>query len=1182
MSQHFTVENLSFPIENRIARLLDKKDSMAEVFGTTSLLAQAFLAAKQHSEVHKKGPLLLITPTNKEAENLFNFIKSIDPTTPAEFMTSFDVSPYSGLYPNSRIVSQRLRWIHKAQYSDAGQVFIASIQAALQQTLPFEVLDQNTFNFKPGDELWSDFHQKMQFLGYNQSPLVEDVATYSYRGGIVDIYSPAHNRPIRIELFGDIIDSIKYFNPETQRNENSIEEFIIIPCKETLFRDDYKQEIILNYKKYHSGSLADKKEVENFVQSLLHKQYFHGIEFLLPCFYKKLEQPLQHFSSTPTLWFTDSLDVLRQFDQFYSDLKSEYDQSESMAICPNYEALYSVYDDMAVDKNSSLIKFDKVKIHDSVEEQENHHDAEWKVLSLLEVQNKWQSFGGQTDLQTDFLKQKFNLWKQNHGAVFISCSSQSHVEKIKLHIENAGFEYSIENDNQLLWNSWLEQQRQNENLVHIVNTKISESLRFPEENITFISESLFFNKKQSARLQSDSKRLQKKAHALSFGDLKVGDLVVHKDHGVGVYNGLKMMPINGIDSEFIELQYKGNDKLYLPVYHINQIQKYSSGGSHKALDKLGGTQWQKTQVKVKSHLRDIAADLLNLYAERAQLKRKPYSAPAKDYDAFENAFPYEETKDQLQTIDAVLNDMQKDHPMDRLICGDVGFGKTEIAMRAAFKAVEDGKQVAIIAPTTILTFQHLRNFQKRFSKWPVEIKALNRFIPKTEQKSTLENLKDGKVDIAIGTHRLFSKDIDFKNLGLLIIDEEQKFGVKHKEKLRHLKRNVDTIAMSATPIPRTLNMSLVGVRDLSLISTPPVDRLPTRTFITRFDKETIRKAVKSEIDRGGQIFFLHNRVQSIYSVYDELREVLPDVKMAVAHGQMQEDQLEKVIVQFFNHEIDMLICTTIIESGMDIPNANTMFIDNAHQLGLSQLYQLRGRVGRSKERAYCYLLIPKNKQIDTQAQERLKVIQENTSLGSGIQVAQYDLELRGSGDILGEHQAGHVSAVGHELYLELLENAIRETKGEPPKQDIDPEINLKIPALIPDKYIPDIRVRLSYYKALSEIENDDELEAIEDELQDQFGKPPEPVINLMGIMLIRKLCKELKIKDLSSGKLGVSLMFLDDPPLSVDKVIELTLRENKKYTLTPDNRLIVRMKEVTWPRVVEELVYLKSLCPTIN
>ena len=1182
MSQHFTVENINFPIENRIARLLEKKDSTAEVYGTTSLLAQSFLAAKQHSDVHKKGPLLLVTPTNKEAEQLFGFINSIDPTTPVEFMNSFDVSPYSGLYPNSRIVSQRLRWLHKAQYADKGSVFIASIQALLQKTLPFEVLDQNTFNFKANDELWSDFHQKMQFLGYNQAPLVEDVGTYSYRGGIVDVFSPAHRRPIRIELFGDSIDSLRFFDPETQRNEESFDELTIIPCKETLFREDYKQEIVLNYKKHNQGTKADPSEVDHHVSSLLHKQYFHGTEFLLPCFYEKLEQPLQHFSASPTLWLTDSLDVLRQFDQFYSELKSDYEQSEFMSIRPHYESLFSVYDEMALDKNSPVVKFDKVKIHDQVEEDQDDQTAEWRTQSLIEIQSRWQSFHSDLDLQTNFLKEKLELWKQDSGVVFICASSQSHVEKIKLLLENSGFNYSLESENQRLWSSWLEQQRQDQNLIHVVPAKISESLRFPEDRITILSDSLFFNKKQQSRAQSDSKRLQKKSHALSFADLKPNDFIVHKDHGVGVYKGLKMMPISGIDSEFIELQYKDNDKLYLPVYHINQIQKYSSAGSHKTLDKLGGTQWHKTQVKVKSHLRDIASDLLNLYAERAQLKRKAYSSPGKDFEAFENAFPYEETTDQLQAINGVLSDMQKDHPMDRLICGDVGFGKTEVAMRAAFKAVEDGKQVAIIAPTTILTFQHLQNFQKRFSKWPVEIKALNRFVTKTEQRNTIQKLKDGKVDIVIGTHRLFSRDIDFQNLGLLIIDEEQKFGVKHKEKLRQLKHSVDTLAMSATPIPRTLNMSLIGVRDLSLINTAPIDRLPTRTFITRFDKETIRKAVNSEVDRGGQIFFLHNKVQSIYSIYDELREFLPDVKMAVAHGQMPEDQLEKVIVKFFNHEIDMLICTTIIESGMDIPNANTMFIDNAHQLGLSQLYQLRGRVGRSKERAYCYLLIPKNRQIDSLAQERLKVIQENTSLGSGIQVAQYDLELRGSGNILGENQAGHVNAVGHELYLELLEDAIRESKGEPPKQDVDPEINLKIPALIPDNYISDIRVRLSYYKALSEIDNEDELQVIEDELQDQFGKPPEPVINLMGIMLIRKLCKELKIKDLSSGKLGVSLMFLDDPPLSVEKVIELTTRENKKYTLTPDNRLIVRMKEVTWPRVVEELVYLKSLCPSLN
>jgi transcription-repair coupling factor (superfamily II helicase) len=516
--------------------------------------------------------------------------------------------------------------------------------------------------------------------------------------------------------------------------------------------------------------------------------------------------------------------------------------------------------------------------------------------------------------------------------------------------------------------------------------------------------------------------------------------------------------------------------------------------------------------------------------------------------------------------------------MDRLICGDVGFGKTEVAMRAAFAAVHDGRQVAILAPTTVLSFQHFETFKKRFKGWPIEIRALNRFVAPADVKSTLTAVKEGKVDILIGTHRILSKDVLFKNLGLLIVDEEQKFGVTHKERIRKMRVAVDTLTLSATPIPRTLNMSLVGIRDLSFINTPPVDRLPTRTYTCKFDQETIRKAVTSEVARGGQIYFIHNRVQSIYGIADELRAFLPDVRIRVAHGQMEEDELEQTMVAFFNHEIDMLVCTTIVESGVDVPRANTIFVDNAHQLGLSQLYQLRGRVGRSKQRAYCYLLIPKGKNIDKEAQERLRVIQENTALGSGLVVAQHDLELRGAGNILGEEQSGTVDLVGYELYMDLLNETLAEAKGEAPTDiELEPEINLRIPALIPDNYISDIRLRLSYYKALSNIRSQDDLSELEDDLKDQFGPIPEQVLNLMGLMLLRLKCKHLGIKDLATSLKALSLIFTDRTPLRPEIVIQLAMRENKKYSIAPDSRLSIRMNQISIQRIFEELDYLETL-----
>lgn len=581
---------------------------------------------------------------------------------------------------------------------------------------------------------------------------------------------------------------------------------------------------------------------------------------------------------------------------------------------------------------------------------------------------------------------------------------------------------------------------------------------------------------------------------------------------------------------------------------------------------------EKTKVKVRSHLKDIASELLALYAKRAQVTRPPFNTADVDYKTFEGQFAYDETPDQLDAIDAILNDMHKETPMDRLICGDVGFGKTEVAMRAAFKCAHDRRQVAVLVPTTILSFQHFESFKKRFKNWPLNIEMLSRFTPTAKAREVVEKIKSGEVDIVIGTHRVLSKDIQFKDLGLLIVDEEHKFGVTHKEKIKKLKTAVDTIAMSATPIPRTLNMSLMGIRDLSLINTAPQDRLPIRTFICKFEESVIKKAIDNEVQRGGQVYFLHNRVQSIAEVAHQLQELCPDVRLKFAHGQMNEDELEKTMISFFKHEFDVLVSTTIIESGVDVQKANTIIIDRADTLGLSQLYQLRGRVGRGNERAYCYLVIPRSGAIDPIAQERLKVLQENTELGSGLRIAHHDLELRGAGNILGEAQAGHANAVGYELYIELLEQALKEARGEDTQKDeLEPEINLRIPALIPHDYIPDIRVRMGYYSALSAIESHDDMDRFESDLNDQFGKVPEQVMNLMGMMLLKKFCKDLAIRDLSAGTKSISLAFTDFTPVKSDVMIELVTGRPKKYSITPDSRLIVQMDEISWPKIYAEL-----------
>jgi transcription-repair coupling factor (superfamily II helicase) len=779
-----------------------------------------------------------------------------------------------------------------------------------------------------------------------------------------------------------------------------------------------------------------------------------------------------------------------------------------------------------------------------------------------------------SDAWVQAARPKIQSWLTSGNKIFISVKSSAQTERLKALLNKLDLSYHVSSEDEYLWQDWFDESSK----ITIIPRYLNETCFLVDEKLILLRSDDFFGKKQRAAAQNAFDEFSSKAKSLAFGELKPNDLVVHVKHGIGVYEGLKKMNIGGVDSEYIQIGYKDKDKLYLPVYRVGQLQKFSGSGQTSLLDKLGGVGWEKTKIKVKSHLRDIASELLQLYARRTELRRPPIEYDEIADNQFERGFPFEETQDQLRAINDIHHDLLSDRPMDRLVCGDVGFGKTEVSMRAAFEVAHSKRQVAVLAPTTVLTFQHLETFKKRFSGFNFEIRSLNRFVSPAEQRKTLADLKEGRVDIIIGTHRLLSKDVSFRNLGLLIIDEEQKFGVVHKEKIKKLKAEVDTLTLSATPIPRTLNMSFTGMRDLSIINTAPVDRLPTRTFISKFDVELIRKSIQSEIERGGQVYFIHNRIQTIYGVADEIRQALPSARIRVAHGQMEEQELEAAMLAFFHHEIDVLVCTAIVESGMDVPRANTMFIDQAHMFGLSQLYQLRGRVGRSKARAFCYLLLPKDKKIEKEAQERLKIIQDNSALGSGIRIAQYDLELRGAGNILGDDQSGHVNSVGYELYMDLLNEALSEAKGEAlPDRDLDPEINLRIPALIPDNYISDIRIRLSYYKALSEISGSEELDRIGDELKDQFGELPEPVVNLMGLMLIRKQCKDLGVRDISAGAKNISLIFTDKTKLKPETAIQLAMRENKKYSITPDQRLNVRINNITWSQVYEELNYLLSL-----
>lgn len=1165
-------------LETILERAFEQASNRIQVTGSSSLLSLAFFLSQTYSKKINGLPHVVVVDSHSSAEELVELLRFFDPARSAHVLPEFDVNPYTGLLPNPLIAPKRVGFASRAQQAKPGEIFICSAISLMQRTIPVSVLSKRMRVWNQGDELPDNISEHLVELGYTSAPMVEDIGQFAMRGGIVDIYSPSYASPLRIELFGNQIESIRTFDTETQRSSESMSSFLLTPAKEHLFDDAYIEKLLARVRRNFENRAIEKNEHDEMLRSLVLKNEFPGIEFLVPYFYAELSSPVDHFKSPVNLWIVDPVEISRTTDDFFAELKQDFQNSEKNAIRPDLDLLYNSFDKIDFPQSSRSIYFSTLEYFEDTRSAELH--VEYKTHSLNEFSSLASAHSPGSEAWLLAAGQKLNKWKDDGYRILVAVKNQSNIERLRLFIDKMGLKAERRVEDEFNWDSWLQEQDRDPRLIHIIPRGISSSLRLDEEKILFIRDEDFWGKKQRQRdtTSTASQDFQKQARRLSFGDLKPGDLVVHIKHGIGVYEGLKLMAIGGVDSEFIQVGYKDKDKLYLPVYRVGQLQKFSGGASTSVLDKLGGVGWEKTKSKVKSALKDIAADLLQLYAKRAEMYRPPFKWKPDEITQFENSFPYEETQDQMRAINDIARDFDGTKPMDRLVCGDVGFGKTEVAMRATFFAVQAMKQVAVLAPTTVLTFQHFETFKKRFAGWPVEIRVLNRFVPEKEVKKTIQDLKDGKVDIVVGTHKLLSNTIDFKHLGLLIIDEEQKFGVIHKEKIKKLKTAVDTLTLSATPIPRTLNMALAGIRDLSIINTAPVDRLPTRTFVSKFEPETIRKAIESEIARGGQVYFIHNRIQSIYGIADEIRSIVPQARIKVAHGQMEEHELEKAMLAFFHHEIDVLICTAIVESGMDVPRANTMFIDQAHMFGLSQLYQLRGRVGRSKTRAYCYLIMPKDRKLDKDQQERLKIIQENTALGSGFKIAQYDLELRGSGNILGDDQSGHVNSVGYELYMDLLNEALAEAKGEKGKQlELDPEINLRISAMIPDDYIKDIRIRLSYYKALAEIESTDDLDKIEDELRDQFGPLPEATVNLMGLMLIRRQCKELGVRDVSAGVKTISLVFTEQTPIKPETVIQLAVRENKKYALTPDNRLNIKMNSITWSTVYEELEALQRL-----
>ena len=1134
------------------------------IYGHGSTLALAVTLSD--SCFQTRSSQIVVVPSNQEAHKLKDHLNFVAPQIHCEILKSTDISPFSGLQPPPRTSSERMHWLHLARKKHSSSVLIAPITAFLQKTTPLNILENKTFTLKVGDEIPS-LVKTFKELGYIATAHVEDIGQFSIKGGILDIYTPSYARPVRIELFGDEIESLRFFNLDHQRSLEKISEVELIPCREICYNSENLDGIIKRFHQYKNPH-ADKDWVRHQVQNLSQEKVLPEAEFALPIIYEKPGSPIDFIHKDNDLWIFDPFKIEKEVHNLWEEQRKDLEQIAPESFQYPIEAFYELSLENLLQNNSISTTFvERLNLENPSED--SSISLQISSLPELKTLNKEKNEKERLKLFT----KKFHQWHSSRTGVFISVGHHTHLQKIEHLLKKINVKSKAIKGSHRDWFIWREEIIQSPDpLVYILEGQISESLSNEEDQIVFLNEKDLLGRQSLHQRQKTSQEVfQEKASLLSFADLKVGDHVVHKEHGIGIYQGLKMISIQGLENEFIEVSYKKDDKLYIPTYRVALLQKYSGPG-HVTLDQLGTNKWQEKKTSTQKHLRDLASELLTLYAKRAESKRKPYTPLDENYSQFEKEFPYSETEDQVKAIDDIQEDLSKDFPMDRLLCGDVGFGKTEVALRAAFRVVKDKKQVILLAPTTILTFQHHESLRERFKKWPYKSELINRFISPTQIKKTIEDFNQKKIDILIGTHKILNAKIDFTNTGLLVIDEEQKFGVAHKEKIRKLKSNLDTLSLSATPIPRTLNLSLSGLRQLSLINTAPVNRHPVRTFVTQFQKETIHKAVMAEIARDGQVFFLHNRVQSIENITEELREFLPNIRIAIAHGQMNEKKLEETVMDFFKHKIDLLVCTTIIESGIDIPNANTMIINNAQNLGLSQLYQLRGRVGRSHHKAYCYLLIPNRRSLDAIAQERLRIIQENSKFGSGLLIAQYDLELRGSGSILGQDQSGQITSVGYELYMELLDSEIKRLKGEPVEAfDIEPEINLQISALIPDNYIKDIRTRLSYYKKFTTIETQGDADQMEDELKDLFGDLPEPVIHLIGIMLIRSLCKKLRITDVSKGRKNLSITFHKETTIKPEKILSLIEEtkdnEDGKIQLSGTHKISISMKDMSWSDV---------------
>ncbi|CAH0434883.1 Transcription-repair coupling factor [Clostridium neonatale] len=933
--------------------------------------------------------------------------------------------------------------------------------------------------------------------------MVEGKGQFSLRGGILDVFPTCSSYPYRIELFGDEIESIRTFNIESQRSIEKVKSVNIFPAKEIVLTDEaleYGREKLKSEFEEIEDKDKDKDRVEK-LRKILNKN-LESLEET--CSFETIDSYLNYFSKkTESLfdYFNDYYFIMDNVQRCEGKLNSTYIEfEENFTAFSQRGDIFPGQGGLLLNKEEILGSFSEQKIIFLESLSQNNN---WlRPITKIDIsQSTLTNYQGQLDLLIDDISRK----KSEEYKTLILSGTRARGERLVDTLRDRGIESSYKDSVDKI----------NFGEVVITFGNQLKGFEYPNYKICVISDKEVFGEAKR-KLKTKNKSKQKGiAKIKSFAELKPGDYVVHANHGIGVYKGIKQIDVAGHKRDYLDIVYDKGDKLYVPVEQLDLIQKYvGSEGKFPKINKLGGTEWQKAKAKARKSINEIAEDLVKLYATRATVRGYKFSKDTQWQKQFEDEFPYEETPDQLTSLEEIKSDMESDKPMDRLLCGDVGYGKTEVAVRAAFKCVMDGKQVAFLVPTTILAEQHYKNMKNRFSDFPIKVDMVSRFRTTKQQKETLQRLKEGNVDILIGTHRIVSKDIQFKDLGLLIIDEEQRFGVKQKEKIKNLKKNVDVLTLSATPIPRTLHMSLTGVRDISVIETPPEERYPVQTYVVEQNDQLIRDAILREVGRDGQVYFVYNRVEDIDRMAKYVQELVPEAKVGIAHGQMAERELEKEMMDFMSGEHNVLVCTTIIETGMDIQNVNTIIIYDSDKMGLSQLYQLRGRVGRSNRIAYAYLLYTKDKVLTEVAEKRLKALRDFTELGSGFKIAMRDLEIRGAGNMMGSSQHGHMATIGYDLYCRMLEDTIKIIKGEISKEPIETTVDIKVDAFISEHYIEDEIQKIEVYKKIAAIENIDDYNDIEEELNDRYSKMPESVRNLMDIAYIKNKAKTVFIEEI--------------------------------------------------------------------